>query len=290
MDAPIPFSIPYVTELEQETGWERLPGAHHMYRVIRCHYLLKDRQVKPACTGEVVDALASVAGITQKYTDTVEVEHTTQKCEQAVKESLMTEQSMLKFASELSAGIGSDALGKLAASVKNEAQLTLTNSFRNSFQVQVSQSLREKRTTTKEYEIDPKKFRKDEKVVLATAYNRRAYDLYLLFVDYLTIKYERPPWALKLKRTKLPEIVGNKPHLNVMKCDLPLVSILYWQQLPKTVLPFYETDYKLEVDDPFELKTVEFSGGRPPHVEPRAKPSLYEISNKPFPLKRWPTG
>ncbi|HLN97107.1 MAG TPA: hypothetical protein VK208_01360 [Pyrinomonadaceae bacterium] len=286
MSKPITFSIPYVTELEQEAGWERLPGAHHMYRVIRCHYWLRDRQVKPACTGEVVDALSSVAGIKEKYTDTVEVEHTTQRCDQAVWESLRTEESMLKFASELSAGIGSDALGKLGANVKNEAQVTLQNSFRNTFQVQVSEGFREKRTTTKEYSIDPRKFRKDEKVVLATAYNRRAYDLYLLFVDYLTIKYERPPWALKQKRSKLPEIVGGK-HLNVVRCDLPLSTILFWQQLPNTVLPFYETDYKLEVEDPFEIQVENYSGGRTPYVPPNVKPTLYEISNKPFPLKRW---
>lgn len=286
MSEPVPFSIPYLTELEQEAGWERLPNASHTYRVIRCHYMLRDRQVKPACVGEVVDALTSVTGIKQKQIDTVEVEHTIQKCNQAVKESLITDESMVKFASDLSAGIGSDTLGKIGVGARTEALNKLTNSFRQTFQVQVSDALREKRTTTKEYEIDPDKFRRDEKVVLATAYNRRAYDLYLLFVDYLTIKYERPPWALKLKRYKLPEIVAGK-HLNAFSCDLPLASILYWQPLPKTVLPFYETDYKLEVNDPFEVLVGQVSGNSKTRTEAKARPSLYEISNKPFPRKRW---
>src|SRR5690349_6407810 len=286
MNEPIPFSIPYVTELEQESGWERLPDDTDTYRVIRCHYLLRDRQVKPACVGEVVDALASVVGIKQKQTDTVEVEHTIQRCDQAVKESLRTEETMVKFASDLSAGIGSDKVGKIGATAKTEAQNKLMNSFRNTFQVQVNEAFQEKRTTTKEYEIDPKKFRRDEKVVLATAYNRHAYDLYLLFVDYLTIRYERPPWGLKQERYKLPEIVGNW-HPNIIKCDLALASIFYWQPLSKTVLPFYESDYRLEVTDPFEVLVEKFSGSSTPRVKPEPRPSLYELSNKPFPFKRW---
>lgn len=283
MSKPIVFTIPYVSALEKPDGWIQNPDDENSYHVIRCHFALRDRQVDSRLwKGDIVTGFASVAGLGQEETTTVEEEVTILQADEAIQESLKGEESMLSFISSLSAGLGSDKVGKLSSKVKSEAQTKLQQSFRESFKVQTSGSERVKKTTSRKYTVNPKEFSRSQAAFLVNAYNRRAYDLFLIYADYLVIKYRRPNLAGKLRRQKLPEI-RNGRHLNFIRFDLPLASLHYWRLLPN-LFPARE-GYEVQVPDPFAVG-VEPLAGRPPYVAAEPSPSLYAISNNTFPLKR----
>jgi hypothetical protein len=283
MREPLTFTIPYVNVLKKEDGWNRNPDDENSYHVIRCHFILRDRQVDSRLRkGDIVTGFTSVPGFGQEKTETVEEEITTLQCDEAIKESLKSEESMLKFVSSLSSSLGSDKVGKLSSEVKSEAQTKLQESFRDSFKVQTSESVRVKKTTSWKYTVNPETFASLRGAVLVSAYNRRAYDLFLIYADYLLIKYKRPHLGSKLRRHKIPEIQGGK-HLNIIRFDLPLASIHYWNLLPDLVVAV--EGYEVEVADPFAV-AVEPLSGRPPYVAANPKPTLYAISNDTFPLKR----
>lgn len=280
------FTIPYINALKTQDGWNHDPSSD-TYFVVRCHYLLKERQLTdPTKKGEIAGASTSLRGITQKKTHSSEYEFTSLNLEDSIKESLVEEESVKEFISSLSSSLGADKVARLSSEIKSNVKTQLKESFKSTFKVQISETFREKKTVVWEYTVDPDKFGPNETIVAVKAYKRYAFDLYLVFFDYLFIEYKRPLYGVKLRRKKLPPVLG-KNHPNIVRLDLPLASILFWRQIPDSLLLVNETDYRIEVDDPLETTTVELNDYRkyPARIPP--KPSLYELSENVFPKKKW---
>lgn len=283
------FTIPYITDLKTEQGWQHDPNAEHTYSVVRCHFLLRtERQTSgPVKKGEIIGAVNSLAGVTQKVTLATEYEVTTVNLMESVEESLRESESVQEFVSSLSAGIDLGQIGKLSSEVKAQAKESLKASFKNTFKVQTSETRREKKTVTREITIDPAKYPPNVNLVTVKAYKEYACDLYLIFIDYLVVSYKRPPLGVRLKRSKLPPVVGNK-HPNIVRLDVPLASLIYWKQIPDTLLLADESTYVIEVADPLETRIEglqDFNKTYPATIPP--KPSLYDISEDVFPKKKW---
>ncbi|MBZ5536311.1 MAG: hypothetical protein LAO31_10185 [Acidobacteriia bacterium] len=281
------FTLPYVNALESEQGWKRDPDAEHTYSIIRGHYALREHQLnEPTKKGEVVGALTSLRGVTQKKTEAVEYEYTAVEMVESIKESLREEEITSEVISLISSSLGADKIVKLSGELKSALKVQLKESFKNSFRVQTTETLREKKTRTWEYTIDPEKFEPNATIAAVKAYKRYSLDLYLVFLDYLFIEYRRPPFGVRLRRNKAPSVKGTV-HPNLIRLDLPLSSIVFWKQVPDSLLLVNEKDYRIEVDDPFETNTQELNVSKTFPVQLPPKPTLYDLSEKTFPMKRW---
>lgn len=280
------FTIPSDRELKRESGWKRTDPPKNSFYAVRCHYVIRERQLdEPVRHGEVIDAYSSAQGLGQKKTQTVEAEHAAIQLAETVRGSLAEEETLAKFASSLSAGIGSDALGKISSEISAEAQAKLSQSFSQNFKVQTSNTLTQKSTLTWEYTVDPEKFPAEAMVVLTKAYKKYAYDIYLALVDYLRVEYTQPSLVARPRRVKTPLLAGDK-WPNIIRCNLPLASIHAWKLLPKTALPIVEKDYQLEVEDPLEMTVQPLIDDHPFRAKVSIDPSLYKLANSAFPLKR----
>jgi hypothetical protein len=281
------FTVPYVNALKSEGGWKRDPDSEHTYSIIRGHYALREHQLnEPTKKGEVVGSVTSLRGVIQKKTESVEYEFTAVKMVESIEESLREGEMTSEIISSLSSSLGTDKIGKLSSELKSSLKVQLKESFKNSFKVQTSETSREKKVKTWEYTIDPEKFEPDAIISAVKAYKRYSLDLYLVFLDYLFIEYRRPPYGVRLKRNKIPPVKG-KVHPNLIKLDLPVSSILFWKQVPDSLLLVNEKDYKIEVDDPFEVTIEELNVNKTFPVQFPPKPTLYDLSEKTFPRKRW---
>lgn len=288
MSGRIYITIPMARELKRESGWKRIGPSDDAYYAVRCHYVIRERQLaEPIKRGEVIDAYTSTRGLGQKRIHTVESEHAFLNLEETIRESLAGEETLARFASSLSAGIGSDVLGgKISNELAAEAQARLSQSFSQSFKVQTSNTLRQKSTLTWEYTIDPAQFPEGVIVVLTKAYKKYAYDIYLALVDYLRVDYVRPSLMARPRRVKTPPLAGDNRWPNVIRCNLPLASVHVWTLLPKAALPIIEQNYKLEVDDPLEMTVHPLVDDHPFRAKVSIDPSLYKLVNSAFPIKR----
>lgn len=280
------FTIPYLTALNKEGGWDRDPTSEHTYSIVRAHYAVRERQLnEPSKGGDVVGVSTSLKGATQKITDSKEYEYTEVKMRQSVQESLVEQETITEITSSIGASLGA-GIAKLSGDLKSSIRTQLKESFKNTFTVQITESAKEKKVKTLEYMVDPAQFGANARLVTAKAYKRHALDLYLVFVDYLLVEYRRPPFGVRLKRSKRPTAKGGF-HPNIVKLDWPLVSMLFWRQVPDSLLLVPEKDYVIEVEDPFEITIQELTATKSFPVKLPPKPSLYDVSEQVFPLKRW---
>lgn len=278
------FSLPYINSLETETGWRSDPEAKDTYSVVRCHFMLDGpNQVGTIKNGEIINAIQTLKGLEQEVTTSDEYELTTVKVDEAIAESLKEEETVEQFVSSLSLGLGPAKGTKLSTEIKDSLTTKLHASFKESFKVQVSESLRTKKTITWKGKIDQDGFATGQTIVLTKAYKQYKFDLYLLLIDYLLVEYTSS--LLYLRRSKSPPIIKGK-HSNFIKLDLPLASILYWQQLPNTILTYNEKQYKLAVEDPSEILVQDLKVFKKHPVKLPPKPSLYDISENTFPRKK----
>jgi hypothetical protein len=281
------FHVPYIN-LETESGWKSNPDVENSYSVIRCHYLLngpnqlRDKEKM----GAVIDVLRNLKALTPKAAYATEYELTTVRMEEAVKETVREEESVQEFISTLSANLGAEEVAKVSSEMKESLKTTLKESFKNSFKVQVSETLREKRTVTWEGTIDPQKLDEGVSINLVKAYKRYSFDLYLLFIDYLFVEYRSSWGGVVLKRSKSPAARGNN-HPNIIRFDLPLASIRFWKQLPNTILPVSEDKYVLEIEDELDIVTEDLNTAKKFPVKIPPKPTLYDLSEKAFPKKKY---
>lgn len=282
------FTIPYVTELRREDGWSRSAESDRTYFVVRCHYMLEDLQLpEPIRLGRVVGAYTSVPGVAQKITKTITFEETTLNVQSILEESLLENESIREFVSSIAGGLEVKGVAKLSSELRDRSSERLHESLRDTLQLQVSETSRRNLTYSWEYTIDPDKFPSNSTVVLSPAYKRHAYDLRLVMADYLFITYKRPHIGAKLRRIKWPEVIGSTA-VNVIRFNLPLASIRYWSILSDTIFLRPENEHKVEVQDALDVEVESPVESRPKFTEvPSRRPSLYELSNQAFPLKRW---
>src|SRR5712671_7133354 len=124
-----------------------------------------------------------------------------------------------------------------------------------------------------------------DKWCATTMYKRFSYDVYLAWVDYLFVRYERPSLFQRAQvRSKYPELAGDRA-LNWVKIHQPSLSVTFWKLVRGGTTISKEQDYVQEVEDAYEVSIQPLDRPLSHSNRPRVA-SLYKLSNDAFP-PRW---
>lgn len=277
----ISISIPFSVDLTKETNWNRAADHPYGYWIVRCHFLARERQtVDKSRYGRKLAVFEFAPGVEPEIVRSIKTEVTTVRLEESFQESMRQNESLLTFANSIASSISVAPLGKLSLESRTEASEKLVESFTESFKVQNIITKREEREVRLTYKIDPSKA---DRLVAVAMHQRYAYDLYLTWVDYLSVRYLRSHLAIRKKRTKRP--IPYTKDANWSKFNVPIATVHFWHPLPDSAVVISEAGYQIQVKDEEEVETGppedshQYFAGKPD------VPSLYQISNATFPLK-----
>jgi hypothetical protein len=198
--------------------------------------------------------------------------------------SVREEESMVELAAELSGKLGAGPLAEVRSQIKSVDQEKFRESFRSTFTVGTTHSRRIKKILADEVQTMPKQFTPGDRILGVRLYYKYAYDLYLVYIDYLYVIYT--PRGLKLKRSKHPPVIGNR-HVNMLHLNLPLATLYTWRELPY-LDHVKQSEYTNEVEDPEEVTvTAVPPTTRMPFARRRPDTTLYQLAEKAFPRKLW---
>jgi hypothetical protein len=276
------FSIPFAVDIAKETSWNRADDHPYGYWIIRCHFMVRERQADdPAMYGRKLAIIETGDGVQPETVYSIKTQLTTIQVRESFIESMRQDESLQKFTFSLAASIGASANGKLSAESKKQAEFKIVESFKQTFKLQDTVTKQEEREYRLTYRIDPSV---RTRLVAVAAYQRYVYDLYLTWIDYLSVRYTKSIFAIRKKRTKRPIVEGNK-HINWNKFNVPLASVSIWVPLPHSAVLVPEAEYcnQIENEDEFRVgppeTTHRYFAGRPDC------PTLYQVSNAAFPFK-----
>jgi hypothetical protein len=276
---PFYISIPHEVDLKNQSEWTN--NAEYEYFAYRDHWLVKPRQLNDtAKTGEKISVFKSDRSTGRVFEGGEEDEWTVTEVEESVKEILVEDELKSTITTELLAEINALSVGKLSSTLKS----SLEARWKSSTGLKSTSG----KTITKTRKVNfnwkfPIPDKSSDTWVAAAMYQKYAYDVYLAYVDYLFIRYDRPSlFSLRKERFKYPD--GNrKKHINWIRVHQARASIEFWNLLvgPAVVT---EHHYLQEVADPYELTVRPLSGPLTQTDKPKV-PTLYDISNSAFPLK-----
>jgi hypothetical protein len=276
------FSIPFAVDLTKETKWNRAKDHPYGYWIIRCHFLIRQRQTNAAVVyGRKLAIIETADGVQPETVDSIKTKFSTMQVRETVFESIKQAECMRTFTDLLAVSIGSDPIGKISAHTKDESVYKLVETFKQSFKIQETVTKEEEREYKLTYKVDPSVI---TRLVAVAAYQCYAYDVYLTYADYLSVRYTKGPLAVRKKRTKRPLVDGHN-HKNWIKINVPLVSISLWHPLLHSAILIPENEYVNQMENEEEIKidapqtTHRYFVGKP------ACSTLYQISNVAFPLK-----
>ena len=279
--ARISITVPFALDLTNENSWEKL--GRHRFRVVRCHFEIRDRILnEPHKVGEALAVYRSPKGVGIQHvtSSTFELEEVNRK--KSITRFLSEYHSVREFAENFSAHVGLSRFG-VSANVRRQLSNKLRQEMLSQVEVSESSKVRETLSFMIENTIDPDI---TEPIVAVPAFKRKAFDLFLTYVDHLDVSYERSLWGLRRKAKKYPQIVDFNKHPNVCKIGAPLATIYYWEFLPRSCVLKLEEDHEVQVYDFEKMKISE------PVIERHDKafsfpkvPTLYQIANAAFPLK-----
>lgn len=274
----IPFSIP----LTKETSWESIDKRKTQFFIARFHFFIRERVINSKTKmGPPVSVFSFPKGMEYKKMTALEFEYEELQHQESLKKSLIESEHLQEFANNLLKVSLKAGLFKLDSG----SDLKFTNTFREVFsnEFRMNQTVRETKKVKIEDEII---FGKDyeEKTYLVPEYQKYAYDIWLGYVDYLYVIYDKSMFGLRKKRKKYPVWDRNDRRPNVIKLNDPVATIEFWRKVGGYSY-YKESDYKEEVKDTnsFSVKTPENNFQ---HVISFPKvASLYQVSQVAFPLK-----
>jgi hypothetical protein len=289
MPKPIFFVLPEPEVLAHPEGWTQDRENKQRYYAIRRHFALVERQVDATVRhGAVLNALSSVQGVAQKHTFTVKYEKTSTDVLEYTREVLDERESTDELAASLAPTLGRSELLKISLSLGAKAQERLKSTVGSSARAQWTEAVTTGETVTREFTVDPSQFPPGTTVVVVPGYTRHAYDLYLHAIDYLIVDYWKKSglFARNYNRVKTPPVQDPpSPQLNAVRVNLPMASLHFWYPLPDTFLPLSEARYDQEVPDPSEIEVHPLETPRNLFAAQLFRPTLYELSNRAFPLR-----
>lgn len=201
--------------------------------------------------------------------------------EESIKAVLLQEEVKGEVSSELAAEISLLSIAKLNSKLRAALEQTVKQTQSITDRTQRTTTINRKVKFEWTYTIPDDSA---EKWCAAAVYKKFSYDVYLAWVDYLFVRYERPSLFQRTQvRSKYPELTGDRP-LNWIKIHQPSFSVTFWQ-LVRGARICPERDYALEVDDPYEIAVQRLDRPLPHNPRPKIA-SLYKISNEAFP-PRW---
>lgn len=283
------ITVPYHASLTRKDGWRRADSDGRAFHVVRLHYYLKRRGLSGSLeVGPPLADITTTPGSTR-------VDEEERACEIEVTDTVETVRSMLseleaseRMVAELAASASVAGVFDLGAKVLSEA----TERYRAQASVEMHDTTctRLKETWRIKQSITIDGDRSASPLYLASSYRRIGYDVYLIFLDHLLVRYERKGFQLRPRRVKVPPapVDGRdwrradnvSPNLNV-----PVKTLWFWE-LIKDRCPERAGNYVPDVSDPFVCAVEDLDVPRPSYRLPTEDvPSLYRLSNPAFESK-----
>lgn len=276
------ISIPYEIHLKKSQLWTRT--GEEEYFVYRTHWYVNRRQLpERAKVGDIISTFDSPPVSGRKWTLSYEKQWEITNSRECLKQILQQEDTKSVVESEIKGEISLLSVTKTAATLKGALERDLRRSWTATDKILRSSTHSEKTIFSWEYPIPPDS---SERFVAASIYKRFAFDVYLVWADYLFVHYHRPSWtSLKKVRFKYPEPpTGDQKPANWIEIRKPKFSVCFWSLMPGSTSVNTESNYVKELDDPFEVQIVPLHDNLSRTDRPDDVPSLYKISNI-FPLK-----
>ncbi|HEY6873773.1 MAG TPA: hypothetical protein VI298_13705 [Geobacteraceae bacterium] len=278
----IQISIPFAVDLTKENNWNKAKNHPYGYWIIRCHFQVRERQANEiARYGRKLAVFEFVPGVEPEIVRSIKSEVTNVCIKESFVESLRQNESMQALVTSLASSIGASAFAKVSTESKAEAQLRLIESIKQGFKIQSVVTQRDEREYKLTYKIDPSK---TTRLVAVAMHQRYIYDLYLTWVDYLSVRYLRGPLGIRKKRMKRPIVDGNN-HQNWIKYNIPIASVYFWHPLPESAVVIKEIDYQNQVENEEEAVICPPEDSHQYFASKPDVPTLYQISNVAFPFK-----
>lgn len=279
-------AMPFESKLAHESGWDRLDPKTERFRTLRFHLVFDEHAVKGKniCMGDRLSAhYAEDAQV--DLVRSIEVDMTVVRLEESVRQAVFTSELLDEVSASLDLGLGKWSPIDARASVRDTITQRVTDSVATISRIEhtVTESVRQTFEVKYNFQFQP-----GMSVVNVAMYERRAVDVYLVWMDFLDVYYERTLARLRKKRVKNPPFTqGRLAAQNEVELKVPLGSFEYWKLLPESSYMIREENYKNQVKDPSDVRRVDI--GKPRLFESKGLRkdvvSLYQLANAAFPLK-----
>ena len=287
------ITIPYYRALAKPGGWRRTPADEHGFYVVRLHYHLKRRPERGELyRGSPIADISVPTGVTRvDVSETVEEFEIVDERASAV-ELLAEHQVVDEFVTELSATLGLKQVLSLSASDRSSLQERWLERISSGTTRRNAVTRSTKTTFSSSITVDGNTAGKT--LYLVSSYRLHQYDVYLAFVDYLIVEYQRQGFQIRRRRHTQPpwlpeqrEAAGGdwKRAPNVIpSLNWPIRTLGFW--IPVTErCPVLESGYTVQVPEPNEVQVSAIRRKRTHPLRTESCDSLYKLSAAAFPPK-----
>lgn len=278
----IKLTVPFGEELAHEAGWTQLD--RYLYFTARLHLHIEQSQTPDFAVGDILRSYHTTAYAETEVEKVFEEEVTSVDLLETTRTATLSRDLTGRITATIGGAVKSpfyETSTNLGAALEGTIRTSLTETLRSSETV----SRRERRTFTLRHKINPGT---QELQVAVAGYRKYQWDVFLHYVDYLFVEYQRSAFGLRRKKRNLPRPVGSA-HLNLIPVHMPLFRLSYWNLESESSLVFTESEYQRLVKVPHPDR-VTFEELREPIRLPmplrEEQPTLYTLSNIAFPL-RW---
>ncbi len=269
------FPVPSDQELMSPAGWDRVDK--RTYAITRYHFGYREMQAeRKTYLGEILDAYKTPGEIHLISEEGVEITVREQKAEEVSRQLILNE----GIVAELSAGIKAGLLD-LGASVHSTVQQEISKQLSVSHTTTSVSGVKRKVTLKKKISIEDGTT--NQTFVSVQGYTRKKVELWLRFMDYLTIE-------LKGKRRYKQPVLRENEHINRIKLNLPVAQFEYFESLDNlnSVIILSEREYQQADDvlpDPSAVQVFRPDFSCPPARLPsfRTYTTLYQLADIAFP-------
>jgi len=285
------ITVPYHVNLRRNEAWRRDDEEGKSFHVVRMHYYLDNRPFSGSLElgpplADITTAPGSTRVDEEERTCEIEVTDTTETARSVLNELEASERLVAEITgSAVAAGVfnlSADALAEATERYRVQASQEIRN----------TECVRSKETWRLKQSITVDGDRSGSPLYLASSYRKVSFDVYLVFIDHLFVRYERRGLQLRSRRTKFPPAPKDgrdwKQADNVSaRLNIPIKTLEFWE-LIKDRCPEKVGNYKPDVGDPYLCVATDLTADRPTFRLPTEDvPSLYKLSNEAFELK-WP--
>jgi len=276
------LQIPASVELTKEEGWTQRDK--YLYFIARHHLHIEEEQTDELGFGDILRTFHTTDFSETEVVQGFEEEFTIADVRETTR-SILLENELNEKVTGTITGSAKSPLYELSANIETSLEQIIRSSVGQSIKSGHSVSTRVKKSFTISQKI---KSGSQELHVAVAGYRKYSRNVFLHYIDYLSVEYLRTALGLRRKKSNLPRPIGGK-HANRIPMNMPLFKLYYWKLESESSLLYTETEYRQlpKVKHPdriiFEELREEISLPLPSKPD---RPSLYTLSNIAFPL-RW---
>lgn len=276
------FSVPGIINLTKESGWKVVDEKDTVYFVYRVHFAIKKRAVEDSVRkGEIIQVFEKPERVSINNKVLIEISQ-----EKVLVEEILRQNSFEKeIIDEIKSGFTLGQNELFDTSFKNNFKDIVINKYTE--YIKDIHTIKTNNTKTDEISITLDHYTQ-QNLFCVNVYQRYAYDIYIVGVDYLCVEYKRSLFGVRRKRSKRPKLseIRSAPS-NYIQIKRLICSIEYWKNIPRSTVIVPEDKYQREVKDPeeFSINFPDNNTTTKMFLPKDLSPSLYRIANAAFPLK-----